>query len=104
MHIGLDHPTGEIVAGIDGFLAVSHLEAEFTGESAHAGGHPEQGRNAVQAMATAVQNLYGIPGTMTVRRGSTRASLRAAAPRTSFPTRRGSSPKFGVRRPNSWST
>jgi len=61
MHIGLDHPTGEIVAGIDGFLAVSHLEAEFTGESAHAGGHPEQGRNAVQAMATAVQNLYGIP-------------------------------------------
>ena len=61
VHIGLDHPTGEVVAGIDGFLAVSHLEAEFTGESAHAGGHPEQGRNAVQAMATAVQNLYGIP-------------------------------------------
>ncbi|WP_254763115.1 amidohydrolase [Natrinema marinum] len=61
VHIGLDHPTGEVVAGIDGFLAVSHLEAEFTGESAHAGGHPEQGRNAVQAMATAVQNLYGLP-------------------------------------------
>ncbi|QSW98462.1 amidohydrolase [Haloterrigena alkaliphila] len=61
IHIGLDHPTGEIVAGIDGFLAVRHIEATFTGESAHAGGHPEQGRNAVQAMATAVQNLYGIP-------------------------------------------
>ncbi|SER58549.1 amidohydrolase [Natrinema salaciae] len=61
VHIGLDHPTGEIVAGIDGFLAVAHVEAAFTGESAHAGGHPEQGRNAVQAMATAVQNLYGIP-------------------------------------------
>ncbi|SIS06164.1 amidohydrolase [Natronorubrum thiooxidans] len=61
LHIGLDHPTGEIVAGIDGFLAVRHLEAEFTGQSSHAGGHPEQGRNAVQAMATAVQNLYGIP-------------------------------------------
>ncbi|MGM0388483.1 MAG: amidohydrolase [Natrinema limicola] len=61
MHVGLDHPTGEVVAGIDGFLAVSHLEAAFTGESAHAGGHPEQGRNAVQAMATAVQNLYAIP-------------------------------------------
>ncbi|AFZ72192.1 amidohydrolase [Natronobacterium gregoryi] len=60
-HIGLDHPTGEIVAGVDGFLAVSHLEAEFTGEPAHAGGRPEQGRNAVQAMATAVQNLYAIP-------------------------------------------
>jgi aminobenzoyl-glutamate utilization protein A len=61
LHIGLDHPTGEIVAGIDGFLAVKHLDATFTGEPAHAGGHPEQGRNAVQAMATAVQNCYGIP-------------------------------------------
>jgi aminobenzoyl-glutamate utilization protein A len=61
VHVGLDHPTGEIVAGIDGFLAVSHLSARFTGEGAHAGGHPSQGRNAVQAMATAVQNLYAIP-------------------------------------------
>ncbi|WP_137289748.1 amidohydrolase [Natronorubrum halophilum] len=61
VHVGLDHPTGEIVAGLDGFLAVRHLAATFTGEGAHAGGHPEQGRNAVQAMATAVQNLYGIP-------------------------------------------
>ena len=61
LHIGLDHPTGEIVAGIDGFLAVTHLEAEFSGESAHAGARPEEGRNAVQAMATAVQNLYAIP-------------------------------------------
>ncbi len=61
LHVGLDHPTGEVVAGIDGFLAVRHLDATFTGQSAHAGGHPEQGRNAVQAMATAVQNLYAIP-------------------------------------------
>ncbi|RQG94351.1 amidohydrolase [Natrarchaeobius chitinivorans] len=61
VHVGLNHPTGEIVAGVDGFLAVSHLEATFTGEPAHAGGHPEDGRNAVQAMATAVQNLYAIP-------------------------------------------
>jgi aminobenzoyl-glutamate utilization protein A len=60
VHIGLDHPTGEVVAGVDGFLAVSQVDAEFTGESAHAGGHPNRGRNAVQAMATAVQNLYGI--------------------------------------------
>ncbi|MCD2202086.1 amidohydrolase [Halobacterium sp. KA-6] len=61
VHLGLDHPTGEVVAGIDGFLAVSHLLAEFEGEPAHAGAHPEQGRNAVQAMATAIQNLYAIP-------------------------------------------
>lgn len=61
IHLGLDHPTGEIVAGIDDFLAVSHLDAAFEGEPAHAGAHPEAGRNAVQAMATAVQNLYAIP-------------------------------------------
>ena len=61
VHLGLDHPTGEVVAGVDGFLAVSHLLAEFEGEGAHAGAHPEEGRNAVQAMATAVQNLYAIP-------------------------------------------
>ncbi|MFB6122362.1 MAG: amidohydrolase [Haloferacaceae archaeon] len=61
VHVGLDHPTGEVVAGVDGFLAVSQFRADFTGEAAHAGGHPERGRNAVQAMATAVQNLYAIP-------------------------------------------
>jgi len=60
-HIGLDHPTGEVVAGLDGFLAVSHFRAEFSGEPAHAGGAPNEGENAVQAMATAVQNLYSIP-------------------------------------------
>ncbi|WP_255194364.1 amidohydrolase [Natronobeatus ordinarius] len=61
VHVGLDHPTGEVVAGIDGFLAVSHLEATFSGESAHAGARPEEGRNAIQALATAVGNLYAIP-------------------------------------------
>ena len=61
LHVGLDHPTGEVVAGIDGFLAVSHFRAAFDGAAAHAGGHPERGRNAVQAMATAIQNLYAIP-------------------------------------------
>jgi len=60
VHIGLDHPTGEVVAGIGGFLAVSQIDARFTGEGAHAGGQPNRGRNAVQAVATAIQNLYGI--------------------------------------------
>ncbi|MFC7081049.1 amidohydrolase [Halorussus caseinilyticus] len=59
-HVGLDHPTGEVVAGMDGFLAVSHFRAEFEGVPAHAGGRPNEGENAVQAMATAVQNLYAI--------------------------------------------
>ncbi|QPV62135.1 amidohydrolase [Halosimplex litoreum] len=61
VHVGLDHPTGEVVAGVEGFLAVHQFRADFSGESAHAGGRPASGRNAVQAMATAVQNLYAIP-------------------------------------------
>jgi aminobenzoyl-glutamate utilization protein A len=61
LHVGLDHPTGEVVAGIGGFLAVSHFDVEFSGESAHAGASPDRGRNANQALATAVPNLYAIP-------------------------------------------
>jgi len=61
LHVGLDHPTGEVVAGFDGFLAVEHFHAEFEGEGAHAGAKPNEGRNAVQAAATAIQNLYAIP-------------------------------------------
>ncbi|MGZ0747171.1 amidohydrolase [Haloparvum sp. AD34] len=60
-HIGLDHPSGEVVCGIDGFLAVRHFRAEFEGDSAHAGARPEAGNNTVQAMAAAIQNLYAIP-------------------------------------------
>ncbi len=60
VHVGLDHPTGEVVAGVNGFLAVQQFEADFVGESAHAGGHPAAGRDAVQALATAVQNLHAI--------------------------------------------
>jgi len=61
VHVGLDHPTGEVVAGIDGFLAVTQFRAEFHGHPGHAGARPEDGRNAVQALATAVGNLYAIP-------------------------------------------
>ena len=61
VHIGLDHPSGEIVAGFDGFLAVTNVAAEFTGAPAHAGFRPELGKNAVQALSTAVTNLYAIP-------------------------------------------
>jgi len=61
LHIGLDHPSGQVVAGIDDFLAVTQFRADFEGDSAHAGARPEAGANAVQAMAAAVQNLYAIP-------------------------------------------
>ncbi|MEF8777573.1 MAG: amidohydrolase [Natronomonas sp.] len=60
LHVGLDHPTGEIAAGVDDFLAITQFYTTFEGHPAHAGARPEEGRNAVQAMATAVGNLYGI--------------------------------------------
>ncbi|KTG07588.1 amidohydrolase [Haloferax profundi] len=60
LHVGLDHPTGEVVCGVDGFLAVSHFRADFTGAPAHAGAKPEEGNNANLAAAAAIQNLYGI--------------------------------------------
>ncbi|MFA9417701.1 amidohydrolase [Natrinema sp. HArc-T2] len=61
LHIGLDHPTGEIVAGIEKPLAMAHLTATFEGASAHAGKAPNEGANAMQAAATAIQNAYAIP-------------------------------------------
>lgn len=60
VHVGLDHPTGEVVAGIERPLATAKVDATFTGESAHAGFVPNEGRNAMQAAAAAVQNAYGI--------------------------------------------
>ena len=60
VHVGLDHPTGEIVAGVGGFLAVRQFEVEFDGASSHAGGHPAGGHDAVQALAAAVSNLHAI--------------------------------------------
>ncbi|RKD89113.1 amidohydrolase [Halopiger aswanensis] len=61
LHVGLDHPTGEIVAGAEKPLAMAHVTATFEGASAHAGKAPNEGGNAMQAAATAIQNAYGIP-------------------------------------------
>ncbi|MFB6106075.1 MAG: amidohydrolase [Halobacteriaceae archaeon] len=61
LHVGLGHPTGEVVAGVDEFLAVRQFRATFTGEPAHAGARPEEGRSAAQAAATAVSNVHGAP-------------------------------------------
>jgi aminobenzoyl-glutamate utilization protein A len=61
VHVGLDHPSGEVVAGIEKPLAMSHLKADFAGTAAHAGKAPEEGENAIQAIATAVSNAYSIP-------------------------------------------
>ena len=60
LHVGLGHPTGEIVAGVESPLAMAHLTATFEGASAHAGKAPNEGANAMQAAAAAIQNAYGI--------------------------------------------
>jgi aminobenzoyl-glutamate utilization protein A len=61
VHVGLDHPTGEVVAGIEKPLAMAHLHATIEGTSAHAGKAPQAGDNAMHAMGTAIVNAYGIP-------------------------------------------
>lgn len=61
VHIGLDYPTGEVVAGIERPLAMCHLNATFRGAAAHAGKAPNEGDNAMQALGTAIQNAYSIP-------------------------------------------
>jgi aminobenzoyl-glutamate utilization protein A len=60
LHVGLGHPTGEVVAGVESPLAMAHLTATFEGASAHAGKAPNEGANAMQAAAAAIQNAYGI--------------------------------------------
>jgi len=61
VNVGFDHPTGEVVAGVDGMYAIERFRADFLGESAHAAVDPQAGRNAVQVMTTAVSDLYAIP-------------------------------------------
>ena len=60
VHVGLGHPTGTVVAGIEKPLAMAHFDVTFEGESAHAGKAPNEGKNALLAASTAVQNAYSI--------------------------------------------
>lgn len=60
-HIGLGVPFNHFVASNNGFLASSKLDVKFKGVAAHAGGHPEEGKNAMLAAAAAVLNLHSIP-------------------------------------------
>jgi len=59
VHVGLDHPSGEVVCGVDGFAVRQFLRSSPVSRLTRA--RPEQDENAVQAMAAAVQNLYAIP-------------------------------------------
>ncbi len=52
---------GDLTAGTWGSLATSKLDVTFRGEAAHAGGYPEQGRNALLSAASAALALHAIP-------------------------------------------
>ncbi|WP_458209253.1 amidohydrolase [Haladaptatus sp. NG-SE-30] len=61
IHLGLGFETGTVVAAYDRPLSNAKLDVTFEGEPSHAGGAPEEGRNALQAATTAIQNCYAIP-------------------------------------------
>lgn len=61
LHLGLGNETGKVIAGYERPLSNAKLDVEFHGDAAHAGKAPQEGRNALQATATAIQNLYAIP-------------------------------------------
>ncbi|HIW13155.1 MAG TPA: amidohydrolase [Candidatus Salinicoccus stercoripullorum] len=60
-HIGIGVEQDHFVASNNGFLATSKMDVRFKGVSSHAGGKPEEGKNAMLAAANAVINLNAIP-------------------------------------------
>ncbi len=60
IHAGMDSESGVLYPITTGWLASAKMDVTFTGQSAHAGGRPEQGRNALLAAAQAVTGLYAI--------------------------------------------
>ncbi len=58
---GLDAEKSDLTPGSYGSLASHKYDVTFHGLAAHAGGSPDQGKNALLAAATAVTNLYAIP-------------------------------------------
>ena len=60
-HIGTGIPMNHVLGSNNGFLATSKLDITFKGRSSHAGGNPEEGKNAMLAAANAVINLNAIP-------------------------------------------
>ncbi|WP_277586106.1 amidohydrolase [Psychrobacillus antarcticus] len=77
MHVGTGAPLGTVVAGTDGFLATTKIDATFKGIAAHAGAEPEKGRNALLAAASAILSLHAIPrhsaGTSRINVGTCKA-------------------------------
>lgn len=60
IHVGVGVPSGTLCPAVCGHLASTKWDVSFQGRAAHAGGWPDQGRNALLAAAQAVVGLYGI--------------------------------------------
>jgi aminobenzoyl-glutamate utilization protein A len=60
IHLGTGVPSRTFRPAVHGHLASAKLDVTFRGRAAHAGGRPEEGRNALLAAASAVVGLYGI--------------------------------------------
>lgn len=60
IHIGTGIPGGTVVCGSDNFMATTKFDVQFTGVAAHAGGKPEEGRNALLAAAQTALALHSI--------------------------------------------
>ena len=71
-HVYSGWDVGQLDPGRSGFLATTKFDAVFVGAPAHAGGVPNEGKNALLAAATAVLNLHAIPRH---REGKTRINV-----------------------------
>jgi aminobenzoyl-glutamate utilization protein A len=60
IHIGMNSENKMFYPIVTGQLASAKMDVTLKGRAAHAGGHPEEGRNALLAAAHAVVGLYGI--------------------------------------------
>jgi len=60
IHVGMDSESATLYPIVTGQLASAKLDVTFKGRAAHAGGRPEEGRNALLAAAQAVTGLYAI--------------------------------------------
>ncbi|GAB1432408.1 p-aminobenzoyl-glutamate hydrolase subunit AbgA [Spirochaetota bacterium] len=61
-HLGMiKEGLGTFFSGVGGFLSTTKLDFVFTGRSAHAGGNPELGKNALLAASAAAILINGIP-------------------------------------------
>ena len=60
IHVGMNSESKTFYPIVTGQLASAKMDVTFKGRAAHAGGRPEEGRNALLAAAHAVVGLYGI--------------------------------------------